>query len=1275
MQEFKEEYYNGRDRMNPTIENRIKNNTTDIANNPAFPTKDKDGNPINFIELLSYKRFLDVVKKAKHYTGLQDVSGENGFMRLQMKLQESIMQIFDIERQHRPYLEKLGIDLITEEMELPKNAFKIDAKIVDMGTIEKDGFQVESKEPSKEQVENEFQLQSEEFEMTPMQVFELEKEKRRFINLLIQGASKKGHYMFEFRRTELNRLHPELANLYGIVMSINDLTYWLMPENIIEQMANNPQAVAGKEEIEEENDETKIKTQAICFPVSVHENIKGVMEVFGTHGLPDSKEAQEMIFNSTDTLMNEVWDIRLGVVVWEKFLRTYPMQVFEEGQRYIQHYVFSRFCALDSDEFFNMSKQILLGSPIGDKFMQDMVTDIVRDIQKSDLNDVLGNYDYDDEDEDESFYKKGGNVSSIEKRVKEVNNLIALGNTNNLQVVDSTNTWEAPMKYNLLKYTNGVLYVSYQELDLYGYLKRGTSQWKKENYKVGKNEMGQSIFKGSAQTDTLTQIANMYRKALREADKRSSLLKVIDYDTYSYGEGGGVGIDGMNNSEMFRCFTALEDDLRKSEFAIEDKIIDSQRNLVVYFRNIGDFSDVEKHKLERFLSKYTDERVKPDFCKVFKRFEIKGHQILSYTKTDIYGEGGEIKTWNELQEIYPTNDYYVANLEVDSFSSGTTKRYAVVHKKTGEKSKSGRTLYESEMIYYLSDGKGRYRKSDNPYKATIQPMANGGTVSEEIGYINRRINNLQEMVSMANEDEKPQIRERINELKREIQNLEKKGNNTDEVKPQKSFFGLLKEGGELKLPKNNSKVHFTDDKGGEFDGLFIEAEGGNVDMFLVGFNEGSSDFRYPMEVTDWHYLDDNNDENAHEKHEASETVEEEREEHEYDVYDNKRMLKNQAVEIEHHSEELNNQVKITKQVPAWVIAKMERATTDLSDITHYLDGENKMAFGGKVGDVNYDIIPLPSSEKFIIVQVTNLGDKEDANIIRDFNGNPLKFDNINSAENFINNIHPKYPYGIPKANAGMILLASELLNKQQQQPQQQPQVVYYIPQPQVESENTGIIQNVPQMAFGGEFSDFNTDLNDFCITQIIGLANDIKPIKYYTTSRYDKKDFESKKYKGKVVIVFKEPVDVSLVNTINGFIEKAEDCHDIFEQSVNVSASHPNSISVYLLTDKFSDLEYKKGGKVYEYPPKKINLDKTKKITTHIGDFNLGLITKDFVYFVNPEEGDDNGNTIMYNKKGELLSDNYFASNDLFETLENESIFEFIHPDIQAYRQEIINGN
>ena len=62
---------------------------------------------------------------------------------------------------------------------------------------------------------------------------------------------------------------------------------------------------------------------------------------------------------------------------------------------------------------------------------------------------------------------------------------------------------------------------------------------------------------------------------------------------------------------------------------------------------------------------------------------------------------------------------------------------------------------------------------------------------------------------------------------------------------------------------------------------------------------------------------------------------------------NKQMLMNLAKQIQHHSEELNNVIKNSDNIEAWVVSKAERAATDLSDITHYLDGL-KMGNGGKV---------------------------------------------------------------------------------------------------------------------------------------------------------------------------------------------------------------------------------------------------------------------------------------------------------------------------------------
>lgn len=57
------------------------------------------------------------------------------------------------------------------------------------------------------------------------------------------------------------------------------------------------------------------------------------------------------------------------------------------------------------------------------------------------------------------------------------------------------------------------------------------------------------------------------------------------------------------------------------------------------------------------------------------------------------------------------------------------------------------------------------------------------------------------------------------------------------------------------------------------------------------------------------------------------------------------MVKSQNKAISHHTKELQSQLNMDKDAPAWVVSKVSRASNDLSDVTHYLDGE-KMADGG-----------------------------------------------------------------------------------------------------------------------------------------------------------------------------------------------------------------------------------------------------------------------------------------------------------------------------------------
>ena len=62
------------------------------------------------------------------------------------------------------------------------------------------------------------------------------------------------------------------------------------------------------------------------------------------------------------------------------------------------------------------------------------------------------------------------------------------------------------------------------------------------------------------------------------------------------------------------------------------------------------------------------------------------------------------------------------------------------------------------------------------------------------------------------------------------------------------------------------------------------------------------------------------------------------------------MVLSQNKAIAHHTEELKKALEKNKSVEPWVVGKIERASTDISDVTHYLDGKTEYAKGGYMAD-------------------------------------------------------------------------------------------------------------------------------------------------------------------------------------------------------------------------------------------------------------------------------------------------------------------------------------
>lgn len=391
--------YEGSERMEPGIERKITSKQTPYAGHPAIPEGDKD-----FIETISSKRFKDSVAKVRRFLGdTTPIQGRNPMMGLMSMVMRGLQQTMAIESQNKETLENLAVELVKKELGIPEGSLQFDAKLIHRPMGAAEGMRTEPETPSEEEVKDAFKKGEEHTEeladfADEFEKFNLEKAKRRLINSLIQGAAFKGGHMYVLLNDELNNIDPNLMNLYGVNQSLMEHLYWLYPD--MEQMASSGGGQMGQSEVDDETDPPTVVARAATFPLLVHELVKGVYEVFGTHGLPDDPRQAEMIMGSEDTLPGEIWDSRLGPIFWEKFTDAYPDKLFDEDKKYLQHYLFVRFSKLNAAEFMRIAKLILKGDPQGSRFIDRMVTEIIDDLKKQEYEDE-DNDDYDDDDLDD----------------------------------------------------------------------------------------------------------------------------------------------------------------------------------------------------------------------------------------------------------------------------------------------------------------------------------------------------------------------------------------------------------------------------------------------------------------------------------------------------------------------------------------------------------------------------------------------------------------------------------------------------------------------------------------------------------------------------------------------------------------------------------------------------------------------------------------------------------------------------------------------------------
>ena len=419
------DYGNTPERMDPNLERKLASPEGLYATNPAMKKGVAD------VQRLVSKRFQKVADKLRQVTGIEDLSSQQVQGMVYQEMMRKLPNIMRIEAAHRDELIELAKEASLDDAEVPADWYQIEANL-GMPTTDNFRMQPEPEEDEEDEEEDENEpLQFPSFDiedLTDEEILELEKHKRNIINALIQGAAKKGHYLFQKPdvKARLDAIDPSLYGDYLGIMAINDFLYFSM-EQMIEMMSQTGQGVAGKVKLsnadEEEGEEggegeeetgdspdTKITATGLIFPILCHELIKGFEEAKGRHGLPKDAGMRRKVQGQVDILSNEPMQLRIGPEIVEKLRNALPDSMFDESNKGLINWFHILLYQIPAQEFLE-----IVGNAIAeDESKVKKATSRFEEIMKEAINmkDEFENYkeenvdsdeDDDDEDDDEGL--------------------------------------------------------------------------------------------------------------------------------------------------------------------------------------------------------------------------------------------------------------------------------------------------------------------------------------------------------------------------------------------------------------------------------------------------------------------------------------------------------------------------------------------------------------------------------------------------------------------------------------------------------------------------------------------------------------------------------------------------------------------------------------------------------------------------------------------------------------------------------------------------------
>lgn len=339
---------------------------TSLGVHPSFPPEDE----MSFDEKITLKRFNELRESIKTIEGLNDYNEETVSQLLSQLLKECV----SIEQPMRNELQTICFNALTELFNIPEGVVIYDCELVD--EINKNKSKLRLTPESVEDIEFD--------DIVSLENMGDEVYKRRLIDALIIGSSMSlGDKLLKQCIGDIFELNPKLPELYSKIIKLNE--YLLFIKNDLKLTDENPQQ-GGVVNVSLGNDENKstIQVQAIIFPILLSESIKGFMELFVSHGLPNKKEMASYVIKKADFLLAEPWDMRLGKTLWNILY-----EAMGEIEISVLPNIINDIVELPCHDFFDLMKEIFGKTKRGREMISDIITNTIHDVEYHDFEQDL----------------------------------------------------------------------------------------------------------------------------------------------------------------------------------------------------------------------------------------------------------------------------------------------------------------------------------------------------------------------------------------------------------------------------------------------------------------------------------------------------------------------------------------------------------------------------------------------------------------------------------------------------------------------------------------------------------------------------------------------------------------------------------------------------------------------------------------------------------------------------------------------------------------------